>query len=494
MYRQRRVLYPFQRDGTKRTVWKLLRLGVVIVGALAFGAAAAAQGVAANTITRSLAQPSLGPSGDSASPSDPSGHRPASGTTSLLVKLNTNLSADQARQLVTDNGGSERATIPALRLVVVDVPSGQLPSIRGRYQKDKRVKSVELDLVRKAAATPSDPLYPTQWNLPKVGWDQVYGSVTPSGTATIAILDTGVDASHPDLAGRVLSGYSAFAGSDPLTDPNGHGTWMAGIVAGATNNGTGIAGVAYTGVSIMPVQVLDSTGVGQDSDIVNGVIWATDNGANVILMPFSNGGFSQSLQDAISYAWSKDVVLVAATGNDGSSSATYPAGDADVVGVAATDQNDALWSGSNYGADTFIAAPGVGIPTTGLGGAYTTISGTSASAAMVAAVAAFERAVDPAASNSVIAGRLAQDADQAGTADQTGNGRVNMQRLAADTSTVSVTPTGVPAGGPIVGPYTASAPADHFCFSAIPDQTAGIAFTVTVTVQAVSNCNGGADT
>src|SRR5207244_6869713 len=160
---------------------------------------------------------------------------------------------------------------PALRVVVVDVSSGQLQSIRGRYQKDKRVKSVELDFVRRAAATPSDPLYPTQWNLPRIGWDQVYGSVTPSGTSTIAILDTGVDASHPDLAGKVLSGYSAFAGSDPLTDPNGHGTWMAGIVAAATNNGTGVAGVAYAGVSIMPVQVLDSTGVGQDSDIINGV-------------------------------------------------------------------------------------------------------------------------------------------------------------------------------------------------------------------------------
>src|SRR5205807_9903215 len=103
---------------------------------------------------------------------------------------------------------------------------------------------------------------------------------------------------------------------------------------------------------------------------------------NVILMPFSNGGFSQSLQDAISYAWSKGVVLVAATGNDGSSSATYPAGDADVVGVSATDQTDSLWSGSNYGADTFIAAPGVGIPTTEAGRGYVSITGTSSSSAL----------------------------------------------------------------------------------------------------------------
>jgi len=272
-----------------------------------------------------------------------------------MIKLVPGVTATQEHDLVAAGGGIERATVPALHLLVVDVPDAQVQPIRARYLKDSRVQSVELDHQRKTATTPSDPLYATQWNLAKVGWEQVYGSVTPTGTATIAILDTGVDASHPDLAGRVLPGYSAFAGSDPATDPNGHGTQMAGIAAAVTNNLSGIAGVAYAGVSIIPVQVLDATGLGQDSDIVTGVIWAANNGASVILMPFSNAGFSQNLQDAVSYAWSKNIVLVAATGNDSSSTATYPAGDANVVGVSATDQNDALWSGSNYGADTFIA-------------------------------------------------------------------------------------------------------------------------------------------
>src|SRR5438128_7867652 len=429
MYRQHRVHDLSTHRTTKRAVWMLLRFVVVLAGAVAFGASGAAQATSASAASGGFADRAAGPFGEDPSPSEPSGHRPTSGTTSVLVTLNSNLNNDQVQKLVANLGGAERASMARLRLVVVDVPTAQAQAIRGRYLKDARVKSVELDHVRKAAASPSDPLYPNQWNLTQIGWQQVYGSVLPVGTATIAVLDTGVDATHPDLAGRVLSGYSAFAGSDPLTDPNGHGTEMAGISVAATDNQTGVAGVAYSGVSILPVQVLDSTGVGQDSDIVNGVIWAADNGANVVLMPFSNGGFSQTLQDAVSYAWSKGVVLVAATGNDSSSSATYPAGDTDVVGVSATDQNDALWSGSNYGADTFIAAPGVSVPTTAVGGVYTTISGTSASAAIVAAVAALERALDPAASNSVIDGRLAQDADPAGTEQQTGNGRVNMQRV-----------------------------------------------------------------
>src|SRR5439155_8855900 len=116
-----------------------------------------------------------------------------------------------------------------------------------------------------------------------------------------------------------------------------------------------------TGVKVMPVQVLAADGTGLDGDIINGIVWAADNGADVILMGFSNPGFSQALQNAVDYAWGKGAVVVAATGNDGVSTPTYPAGDAQVIGVSATDQNDALAASSNFGADTFLGAPGVAI-------------------------------------------------------------------------------------------------------------------------------------
>src|SRR5205085_2525400 len=194
------------------------------------------------------------------------------------------------------------------------------------------------------AGTPSDTEYGQQWALPKIGWDSVYGSVNPAGSATIAVLDTGVDGSHPDLAGRVGPGWSAFAGSNPAADANGHGTALAGIAA-------------------------------------------------------------------VDYAWSPGAVVVAATGNDGSSAVTYPAGDAHVVGVSATDQSDALWSGSNRGQDTFLGAPGVGVAALAPGGGTTSITGTSASAAIVAGSAALLIANDPGAANDVIIGRLARNAD-----------------------------------------------------------------------------------
>src|SRR6476659_8268366 len=150
-------------------------------------------------------------------------------------------------------------------------------------------------------------------------------------------------------------------------------------------------------------------------------------------------------------------LLVAATGNDGSSTATFPAGDRGVMGISSTNASDALSPSSNYGQDTFLGAPGESILATLAGGGYGPVSGTSAAAAMVAGAAALLKANSFGASNGTIVGRLARNADAAGTVDQTGNGRLNLQRAIADTATDPVEPAGaapVGGGGPFVGPYT----------------------------------------
>ncbi|MEA2522011.1 MAG: thermitase, partial [Actinomycetota bacterium] len=385
-------------------------------------------------------------------PSDTATPSPSGRTTSLIVKFAPGFSASDVTAAIANDGGTESSSIHALGLHVIDVPAADNGAILDAYRADSGVVSADRDRSRDAEAAPSDPSYGDQWSLSQIGWDNAYGSVTPAGTSTIAVLDTGVQSSDVSTIG----GWSAF-GSDPTNDPNGHGTWMASIAAAQTDNGSGIAGVAYDGVNVMPVQVLDANGTGQDSDIINGVVYATDHGANVVLMSFSNPGYSQALQDAVDYAWSHGVVVVAATGNDGVSTPTYPAGDAKVMGVSATDRSDGLASFSNFGADTFIAAPGVGIAADNAGGEVSTISGTSASAAEVAGAAAFLQANDPSASNAVIVGRLAESTDAAGTSDQTGNGRLNLSRALGDTSSNGVTPVGAPGGGPFEGPYVADA-------------------------------------
>ena len=380
---------------------------------------------------------------------------------SLLVKLVPGLTPIAQMDVITRNGGMETSSIPALRLHVVEVVAVELAAVTTRYQSDPLVEHVEENRVRISEAIPSDPLYTSQWALPRIQWDSVFGALDVPGTATVAILDTGVDALHPDLAGVVVSGISMLGGSNGMMDPSGHGTWLAGIVAARTDGVPmeGIAGVAFTGVQIVPVTVLNSVGAGRDSDVIAGVMWAADNGADVLLMAFSDPGFSRNLQDAIDYAWSKGAVIVAAAGNTASSDPTFPAGDRGVMGVAATDATDALASFSNAGEAVFIAAPGVDVLTTAIGDAYEVVSGTSVSAAIVAGAAALMKASDRSLSNGVIVGRLARNADPAGTRADTGNGRVNLPRALADTSTEFVQPAGaapVGEGGPFVGPYLAA--------------------------------------
>ncbi|HVM04742.1 MAG TPA: Ig-like domain repeat protein [Acidimicrobiales bacterium] len=390
----------------------------------------------------------------------PAAQAPAAVST-LIVKFRPGVTSDQQQAAVQRNGGSVRRAVPQLGMVVVAVPSAEASNSTRRYQADAQVLRVDADHSRKAAAVPNDTAYADQWALPKIGWDSVYGTVDPAGSAVVAVLDTGVDPSVADLAGRTVAGHSPMAGADPNADVNGHGTRLATIAAAAAGNDAAIAGVGFaSGVKVMPVKVLDSEGLGQDSDVIAGVVWAADNGASVILMGFSAPEFSQSLQDAVDYAWAKGAVLVAATGNDGSTQPAYPAGDAKVVGVSATDQHDVLWSGSNHGAAAFLAAPGVDIVAGTPGGGTASVTGTSASAAVVAGAAALLRANDPAASPGTIVGRLARNADVAGTAEQTGNGRVNLARSIADTSTDEVVPAGAAPlgeGGPFVGPYVIAA-------------------------------------
>ena len=259
------------------------------------------------------------------------------------------------------------------------------------------VVRVDLDRTRAVEAAPSDTSYADQWSLPQVGWDQLYGTVGIAGTSTVAVLDTGVDATHPDLDGVVLPGTSVLDGSNGLSDPNGHGTWMAGIVAAETDNGIGIAGTAYAGVSVLPVTVLGADGTGQDSDIIAGVVYAADAGADVILMSFSNPGYSPALQAAIDYAWDSRR-RPRRRHRQRRLRAPPPSRPATAASSASPPPIPSTPSplGANYGPAAFMAAPGVDIATTSCWGGVATISGTSAAAAEVAGAAALLSANEPA--------------------------------------------------------------------------------------------------
>ncbi len=412
----------------------------------------------------------------------------------MIVKTARGLTQAQGRSAVTSHGATVRKSVPALNLQVIEVPAATADAVIAAMKKDSSIARVETDRTRRVQSMPSDTLASSQWALPKIGWDQVYGVVTPSSWARVAILDTGVDGTHLDLTGSLVSGTSVIDDSNGTTDGSGHGTWLAGIVAASTNNAEGVAGVGYDYVQVMPVKVLDASGQGQDSDIIAGVLWAADNGASVILMAFSNTGFSQSLQEAIDYAWSKNIVLVAAAGNNGSATPTFPAGDRGVIGVSATDESDNLAPFSTYGASVFLGAPGVNIFGTYPGNNYAANSGTSASAAILAGAAALVQATHPGVSNGIVVSRLAHTADAAASQAETGNGRINLQRALSDTSTDSIQPIGAAPlgnGGPFVGPYIAAAASGTIAVGAqVGPVMSGAAGSATYAITATRNGSG----
>ena len=210
---------------------------------------------------------------------------------------------------------------------------------------------------------------------------------------------------------------------------------MAGIVAAETDNGIGIAGVGYAGVTVMPVTVLGADGLGQDSDIIEGVVWAADHGADVILMAFSASGYSSALQAAIDYAWSQGVVLVAATGNDGSSTPHVPRRrPRRHRRLEHRLSPTRLPRRRTTATAAFLAAPGRrrSRPTRRR---HHPSPARRPRPLTSPAPRRCSRAADAVASNGVIVGRLARNADAAGTAAQTGNGRLNLARALSDAST-----------------------------------------------------------
>jgi thermitase len=303
----------------------------------------------------------------------------------ILVKFKPGTSASAIAQIHRQLGGQVKETIPSIGVQVVRVPASRLPDKVKAYSANGKVLYAEANSIAQAVGSPDDPYFGRQWGLTKVDAPQAWEVTTGSSQVNIAILDTGVDLDHPDLTNKIISNKN-FTTSATVDDVYGHGTHVAGIAAAITNNGVGVAGLGYAS-TIMNVKVLGDSGSGYYSWIVWGIVWAADNGAEVINMSLGGSSSSSALEDAINYAWSKGVVVVAAAGNSGTTSPSYPAYYANCIAVAATDANDALPSWSNYGGWVDVAAPGVSIYSTLKDNGYGYMSGTSMASPHVAGLA-----------------------------------------------------------------------------------------------------------
>ena len=224
------------------------------------------------------------------------------------------------------------------------------------------------------------------WDLDKINADGAWKSTNGGTSVIVAVLDTGIDANHQGLIGKVIDNIN-FSHSSTSNDVNGHGTAVAGLIAASLENGKGTIGVAYN-ASLLNVKVADDSGIISPEAVAKGIIWAIGKGAKVINMSFTLRESSQTVEDAINYAWSKGAVLIAAGGNVPNSKTTYPASHPNVISVAGTDKNDHMSNWSCTGNWISVRAPNVDLYTTSPDGKYTMKSGTSFAAPLVSGEAA----------------------------------------------------------------------------------------------------------
>lgn len=374
-------------------------------------------------------QPQTNPKKNSVSQADEEFARPvrskkgpwASGQ--ILVIPRAGVAEERIELLVKKNGGGKARKLGNHRLRVVEVKAGDEEALIERLLQDEDVEFAELDREISFNST-NDPSLASQWHLPKINAISAW-SLATGQNVVVAIADTGVDPSHPDLKDRLVAGYNFYDNNTDSRDVQGHGTNVAGTTAATMNNGIGVASVAGNAM-IMPLRIASPTGSSYMSTVARAITYAADNGARIINVSFSGLPGSASVVEAAKYMKSKGGVVVVSGGNTGTELA-YLNSDA-MIAVAGTDSNDARAWFSSTGVYIDIAAPGVNIFTTANGGGYGAPSGTSFASPIVAGVVALMTSANPNLTPDEIQNILfstAEDRGLAGYDKEYGWGRVN---------------------------------------------------------------------
>jgi thermitase len=362
----------------------------------------------------------------------------------ILVMPRAGLSTDEFAKVLAPHGGRGRK-VGQSDLHIVDLPgNASEKAVIERLLKNPHIKFAELDRAFKSSFAANDPYLGSEWHLGKVNapaaWDLGQGN-----GVTVAILDSGVEGGHPDLAAQMVPGYNFYDNNDNTADVYGHGTAVAGVAAAASNNGVGVAGVAGQ-AKIMPLRVSDTNGWGYTSAISQAITYAADHGARVANASFGGIAGSAAIQSAAQYMKNKGGLVFVSAGNNGIDENI--AQTTTLVAVSATDEWDNRTSWSSYGNFVSLAAPGI-VYTTRPGSSYGQAMGTSFSSPLAAGVAALVMSANPALSSTQVEKLLfstAADLGSAGRDNIYGYGRVDAgAAVKAATSTVVAVDAQAPA-------------------------------------------------
>lgn len=398
----------------------------------------------------------------------------------IIVKFKSNISKQSVSKINDENSIRIVREIPSSIKLLSARTEGKLTSsvedLLNKYKNDPRVEYAHPNFILYAMkTTPNDPSYALQWALPQIkadlGWDIEKGS----SSVVIAVIDSGVELAHEDLADKIwknekensgnnknngvdddkntyVDDYQGWDFIDWDNSPNdsfGHGTHVGGIAAANTDNSKGIAGVSWNS-KIMPVRILNGSGEGNSFDFILGMRYAADSGAKVINLSLGGPSSSESENEAVQYAHNKGCVIIAAAGNQGDSTIYFPASFKNVISVGSVDKNDLKSDFSNYNAFVDVCAPGgegsrndatANIYSSFITGTYTYEAGTSMAAPYVAGLASLIFSKNPNWTNKQVEEQIISTVDDLGPAgrdDYFGYGRINVFK-ALNTEPVSST-------------------------------------------------------
>jgi thermitase len=394
----------------------------------------------------------------------------------ILVQPKAGLSQEQFEQIVRAHGGQVQRRLRGLSVHVVQVPPQAEEAVARALSHNPHIEFAEPDeLIPPDQTIPNDPDYPNAWHLPKIlapdAWDFALGD-----GVTVAVLDSGVDGSHPDLAANLVAGWNVVSDNSDTSPVTGHGTKVAGVIGALSNNATGVASIAWD-ARIMPVRITNrSDGWAYWGAVAEGITWAADHGAKVANISYNPNG-STTVMNAAQYMRNKGGLVVTAAGNDGQDPGWGQS--SSLIAVAATTSSDTNPSWSNFGDYVDLAAPGVGIWTTTKGGGYGAPSGTSFSspttAGVVALVMSANGQLSPDEVETVVE-QSAHDLGSAGWDPHFGYGRVDaaaavqlaMNAIPSDTQAPAVNILAPAAGATVSGLVDVSVSAtDNFGVSRV---------------------------
>lgn len=369
----------------------------------------------------------------------------------LLVKFKPGVSRAAQESLLRAHRVYVKAEIAPLQVKLLSVNPQALAAVQDALARNPLVEYVEKNMRLQPEVVPNDPYYSSEWHLNKIQAPQAWDISQGSASVVIAVLDSGIDTTHPDLASKLLSGWNFYDNNDNVADVYGHGTKVAGTAAAVTNDALGVAAIGWQ-PKILPIRVTDPAGYAYSSTLSQGLVYAADRGAKAAVMSFGIYGGS-TFSDAAKYLYDRGGWAVAAGGNDG----TYHADNDNpyILSVSASSTDDSLASFSSNGPYIDLAAPGVSIYTTVRGGGYGAVSGTSFSAPLTAGLVSLIFSLDPSLTPKQVLDILQQSAKDLGTAGYDiyyGWGRIDAYQALAKTAGISSTPDTTPPAASITSP------------------------------------------